>query len=542
MRKSSESFIAFTLLLIALTALLGSGCDDGIPTTVDDAVNGKFGMLITGPFVLVSDFRVYGSEAVLTYDNTASPLSGFRLIVPAGAFDVATTWKLSYAEIRAHRYTSIFHPVTPLIRLENGGMYATRPMRLRIPIELPDSVLPVAFRYDNVSGILEALPPVSRTPAYLEVLIRESSEIVVSAISYRELRGLGGYDMGFDPFCDGWAFPNYPTINTRGGFSPGMSIGAAWYFERYRGNPPIEAAFDNKRYDFGTSEIWEDDATGIDLCVRVQGLFERANSSWIYGEGFSLQDPIWITSGWDQFWTICYALMLTGRPQSLLLRVKSDPTKPVHVMLVHGWHFDEAFGMGRLLVYDPNNINDKRNEIRIASGFDELGPIETATNSMELSQGILTSYDMIRFMPWSILYDHRTLLREWKNSAATLLTNGAYTSFEVFAIPVDTTIHERVKLRDLAAVARIELPFTAFRIIVESSDPDYDHPVVFTHSSGTGERVIIPWRSIISLDSIGTDTLIGVYMFEFKLNPTPPPLTIASWAGFRWYRLRYIPD
>ncbi len=522
-------------------ALIVAGCSEGIPTRVEDAIDGEFGMLITGPSVRVDYNVAGGTDESVSVDDVASPLAGLRLTIPNGAYNAGRHWSISYAEIRSHRYTTLFRPVTPLIRIVNSGGFAARPLRLRIPIHLPESMLPVAFRYDKINGTLEALAPISRSTNAFEVMIRQSSEIVVSAISFSEIYSFGGYDIGFDPTYDGWSFVNEPTLTARSGISPGMSIGAAEYFERFRGVPLIGKAFDNVRYGFPTQDVWWDDATGIALCTNLQLLYESANASWVFGNGYSPQDPIWSVSAFDQFWTICYALMVTTRPQPLLTRVKNDPTKPVHVMLVHGWHIEEAFNLGRLLVYDPNNIHSKRNEIRFALESDEIGPFETAVSAEALSYGLITMYDIIRFVPLSTLCDPGDVRRVWENSMASPPPTGSFTPYEVFAKPVDSSAHSRVKLRDAASGEFTELPFAEFTLEIESADPALSLvPVVFIYAKDSGKSVPLPQQSKVSLSDLNGDNRVGVFATDQR--PLMQfPWVESFWTGFRWYNIRFRP-
>ncbi|MFH1110099.1 MAG: hypothetical protein V1790_13025, partial [Planctomycetota bacterium] len=94
-----------------------------------------------------------GGEISVTDD--ASPLAGFSVLVPGGAYAEPTTFRISYEPILAYDLPAGFEPAAPLIDIDHGPNRAETPFGVAIPVEIPEGYFGMAFFYDRESGALE---------------------------------------------------------------------------------------------------------------------------------------------------------------------------------------------------------------------------------------------------------------------------------------------------------------------------------------------------------------------------------------------------
>ncbi|MFA6235644.1 MAG: hypothetical protein WC824_15855, partial [Bacteroidota bacterium] len=262
--RSSLLRSSLFLLIIATLVFLIPACSGDDPSSP----GGDSGKVKTGEMKQVFEQSV-SSGTTVTVNAAGTAVDGLVLDVPEGAYSSSRSVTISYADITGHDFGTNFNPVTPLIRIENGGDFAEKPMRLRIP--LPDMAgrFPVAFYYDRAAGTLEAIAPVGRSDTWLDVAVRHFSEIVVSATQIQLLRDGGGFHTFFDPQVNGWSFVNYGAYPEPEGMCAGMSIGAARFYKNFSASLLLNSHFDNEQYWFQTPKVWEDDATGIKFCGEL---------------------------------------------------------------------------------------------------------------------------------------------------------------------------------------------------------------------------------------------------------------------------------
>ena len=98
-----------------------------------------------GPSVQLANQVVPASGGTITVNSPGDPLNGLTLEVPAGAYRESRTFDISYVPITKHQFGSTFNPVTPLIKIRNGGGFSQELMKLRIPCRIPQGHHAMAF-------------------------------------------------------------------------------------------------------------------------------------------------------------------------------------------------------------------------------------------------------------------------------------------------------------------------------------------------------------------------------------------------------------
>jgi hypothetical protein len=520
-------FTALPLRTLVLVFMLVQGCDQGTPTSLNDVIGRDSGMLSTGPAIQVHQASVPANGGIVTVSTGDSPLNGLTLTVPHDSYSSGMLVSISYAEIRGHRFGAHFHPVTPLISIDNGGEFAATPMRLRIPVSGLGNRLPVAFYYDRTEGTLEALTPLERTFSYLDVAVRHFSSIVVSAADIDVIQNIGGFTTMFDPAVNGWSFANHGTYPEPKGICAGMSIGAAHFFKGFRGSP-LAGLFDNDRYWWPTPTIWQDDASGMKFCAELQRTFVTHNTFW---SEYTPLIPILQSSDEDHFWSLCYSMFIINQPQFIYLEKKGDPDAGAHAIIAYD--FTVSASEGRISIYDPN-YDRKSGEIIFDRASATFRPYTSSTNVNAIQQGYTFDYDVIRFIPLSTMCDLREIDRIWKKIGDGSIGNGQYPEYELYAAPVGPSALPRVKLNDVFTKHATYIPFEEFTVEIVPKDASISFSLAsFVHLPNINQYEIKKPATTIALERPGADNLVGI-----KVQAIPAGHPTHSWAGFHWFNLR----
>jgi hypothetical protein len=517
-------FLRLHASLVAIALVLGacSGDDPASP-------NGDSGKIRTGEMKQVFEESVAPGGTV-TVSAAGTAVDGLSLEVPTGAYTTATQVKISFADITGHDFGASFDPVTPLIHIENGGAFAAKPMRLRIPLPDLGGRFPVAFYYDRAAGTLEAIAPVGRSATWLDVAVRHFSEIVVSATQVQLLRDGGGFHTFFDPKVNGWPFVNYGCYPEDKGMCAGMSIGAAHFYRNFSASLLLSAHFDNDRYWFQTPKVWSDDATGIKFCGELQKAFVTSNAFWTSGGGTPF-DGFTGMSETDQFWSLCYAMLVINQPQFLYLAVRGNAAAPAHAIIAYAYEI--AGSEGRLKVYDPNYPGSEGTIIfDFATG--KFHPYTSAANTRAMEEGSLFAFDQIVFIPLSTICDVKEIDRIWQKVGAKSIGEGQYPTYELWAVPVDNEELPRVKLLDAATGRTTFLPYKDFTVEIVPSDKSIPFSLTgWVDLPDIGEIEKREPAGILTIERPSKDNLIGI-----QVNAKPAGEKDFSWAGFHWFKIR----
>lgn len=516
---------AIFVSIIAVLVFLLPACSGDDPSSP----NGDSGKVKTGEMKQVFEQSVAGGTTV-TVSAAGTAVDGLVLDVPTGAYASSKNVTISYADITSHDFGANFTPVTPLIRIENGGDFAAKPMRLRIP--LPDMAgrFPVAFYYDRAAGTLEAIAPVGRSDTWLDVAVRHFSEIVVSATQIELLREGGGFHTFFEPQVNGWSFVNYGAYPEPEGMCAGMSIGAAHFYKNFSASLLLASRFDNDQYWFQTPKMWEDDATGIKFCGELQSTFVTANAFWTTGGGTPF-DAFLQKSEEDHFWSLCYAMLVVNQPQFLYLAVRGSATAPAHAIIAYAYEIDA--NEGRLKVYDPNYPGSE-GTITFDFATKKFRPYTSAANTRALEEGSTFAFDQILFIPLSTICDVKEIERIWAKVATKTVGSGQYPSYELWAVPVDNTEMPRVKLLDASTGKTTYLPYKDFTVEIVPSDKSIPFSLTaWVDLADIGEVEKHEPADILTIERPTKDNLVGI-----QVGAKPAGKTAFSWAGFHWFKIR----
>lgn len=334
----------------------------------------------------------------VTVDRPGEALDGFAIEAPAGAFAKNTRFTVTYHPITAHNLGPYFNPVTPLIKVDNGGRYSAEPMVVTIPVPRDPDSFTMAFYYDRQAGTLEGLPLVGSGDGFITVATRHFSDLVASSISFNELRGKLDIDTGFRPGYDDWQFTNYGSLVAPRGHCAGQAVSAMWYFyeRRLKGERPLYGRYDNNDRGYGTIDFWQDDSWGYRLASAVQ-----QDIDWDRLIRRILLDY----RGYDDnltFMAFAYAMLITGEPQYVGIASSTKPGS--HAIIAYRLEQDKIY------VADPNYPGTER-VIRYTGG--RFLPYNSGANATDIASGNEVSYDRIGYFAKTAIVEWARVGERW---------------------------------------------------------------------------------------------------------------------------------
>ena len=146
---TTEDFRAFSharILILVAALLFPIACseDDG-----GTGPGGDSGKIVTGESAQVLQGNLGSEGGTVAVTQSDAALNGLELTVPSGAYSSGIQISVHEAQIESHDFGADFDPVSPLIRVDNGGEFAGIPMTLHIPLPDLQGRFPVAFYYDR---------------------------------------------------------------------------------------------------------------------------------------------------------------------------------------------------------------------------------------------------------------------------------------------------------------------------------------------------------------------------------------------------------
>jgi|GEM_PF-1996001 len=352
--------------------------------------------LTLGPPRHLTSIAVTEKGGVVKVSGTGTEMDDLSITVPPGAFKKETVFDITMAEIKSHRYGSLFNAATPLISIKNGGGFAEKPMTLRIPVKVSDDEAVLAFFYDRESGSLEGLPFAGCDSTSVTAVTAHFSDVVVSKV--KKGRIIDIVDTGFRPGTDDFQMPNYGSYAKPDGHCAGQSIAAIFYY-LFRGrigwDKPLYGLFDNNGQE-STPMLWQDDSLAIRLCSAVQN--EREAFTGVdWQEAMGKDDEA-------TYYAFAYAMQLTGNPQ--FMRIESSQKRIAHAIIA--WRVTRE----GIDVADPNFPGKSRCILFERSPRKGFRPYGSGSNAEDVSKGN-TIFDRIGYLGLFALINREKVRNLW---------------------------------------------------------------------------------------------------------------------------------
>ncbi len=421
-------FTKFTVLSVLLSILLVSCPEVNNPTDISNKIQ-------TGEQQILPIKSISSVGGTIIFGDEAKELKGMKINVPANSYQQSRTFSVSFAKIETHKFGERFKPISPLIKISNGGGYSERIMTLEIPAELTDKSIAVAFFYNDKTGELEPLPVIRYTGGKVviatrhfmtnglnqskiaklkqpEVLVDELySHIVLSEVKEEDLIKAGIMSSGFEPGVDDWEFTNWGSIATPGGNCSGHTLSSLWYYSYKKKTTGKGLYHLYDKYDKASKPdpFWQDNPLGIKLVSVVQ------KDQFLYWDKL-LSDFYTITrANYDDlphFFTAYSSegikaaaaqIFITGEPMFTI--VANDEVGTISHAVVA---YSVDYVNGKINVADPNFPSTKGRFIEFADG-----KFKTYLSGENASQPNSTSYKYFAFFGKSALFNWENIAFNW---------------------------------------------------------------------------------------------------------------------------------
>lgn len=460
-------------------------------------------------------------------DKPGDPLDDFTIEVPAEAYQMATTFEISYRPIEDHTYGNTFNPVSPLIIVKNGGNRSERIMKIRIPLSVSDDHFAMAFFYDETSGALQGIPMVSQEQDMLTVVTKHFSEIVVTSIAKSRLEG--EIESEFKHGVDNWQFANYGSYIEPRGHCSGQTLTAMYYFTEKKIRermPALYNLYDNYDNPYHTTpNIQEDDVLAYRLCSMAQNISSEVKLGNPDEEDILelLFEEISPEATLNSF---AYAMLVTGMPQYVAIYRTDDKENVLggHAMIVY-----KNVG-AELFVSDPNyphGPGSSDRKIIFNSDTSTFQPYSSGENAEQAANaGIL--YTEIVYEGGTDIFNLAPLDNLWKEFEEGTVGQGAFPAYTLTVVeqnPDGST-------KEIALVNNYQTDED--KIIVKLIDADFEPQITVYTSHDSGET---KGPSVTGSQPLEIELDPGVNSLGFSIkgrNTEGEEPKNYSWIGFTW--------
>jgi hypothetical protein len=463
------------------------------------------GVVSTGSPVEIGTISVPTAGGDLVIDKTGHPLYGLKLSVPANAYSNPLDFKLSYAPVSGFTFANA-SPLSPVVRIENGGKSAAKLMTLTIPFTPKPGLTPLGCIFNEKTGTLDALPTLSVAGNTITLATWHFSSTLVVGINITLLTGT--IDSGFRPRLDDWEFPNWGSYIAPGGHCTGQSMTAMWY---YLTKPDGVSAtlwgrYDNNAKAPATPFVWQDDTSAYRFASLVWSEMDWAGKLREMGQQAATNKNDEVT--WFLF---ASSMKITGEPQ--MVEVWDTVNGGGHALVVYQVTPDA------LWVADPNYPGDNTRKIEYKNN--RFSPYSSAETALEIMQGKGKQYNLVCYVPKLSLSDWEQITAYWEDVKDNTIAANEFPDYEIL---YQNDKAAWVPLKDNAVVNKQFLPVAAWF-------PDLNKaywPAVWMNGSWitlTKDEPAIPLKP--GLNRVGF----------FVQAVSPPPKNIYSYVDFVWLNI-----
>ncbi|RJX24593.1 MAG: hypothetical protein C4537_06290 [Acholeplasma sp.] len=382
--------------------------------------------------------------AVLSVDELTSPIYGFEMVVPFGAYDELTPFDITTQTIESHNLGDAFTPITPLINIDNGHTFSNEPLTLTIPIELEEGEFAMGFYFNPETNSLEGIPMKNLTTTEITLFTYHFSSIVISKISIDDLLTLTNVtnpyvDTGFVPGVDDWQFTNYGSFLAQGGHCAGQVLTMSWYYHTQKmanDEPALYNRFDNVGFE-ATESFMEDDHLGYRFASVIQNLLDFTSEDFYDYLSFAGDDEQLI------YFAFSYAMVITEKPQLMAIYSHDEFGD-----IVSG-HAIMAYKMQGYDIYvaDPNYPGQTNRKVHFDTslGVYEFEPYSSGANAQAILDDGALLYDDIFYIGESALIDYEAIGEEYNKVLDGTIGDEYFPTLEaIFLSEYDQNVDDQV--------------------------------------------------------------------------------------------------
>lgn len=409
-----------TVFIVAITCFITATIITGallIFLPAQSAFNPVTGQLVLEEKTHITDAAIGMEGGTIVVENENSALNGMTITVPQGAYSEQVNFSIEESDIVSHTFGENFTPITPLISVDNGELFAGKPLEVTIPIRLKKGQFAMGFYYNEEEGALEGIPLLEETDSSITLMTRHFSDIYIAMAEEGKILGsaLGKIDTGFAPGKDDFVTSYHGGYLEPAGHCAGQCIAEMHYYAkkgRIGANQPLYGRFDNNGLG-DTPSLWQDDAMVMRLCdVMQNGAMVDWNTGADIQEYHKFKDQ---HDDKNTFYAPAYAMMGTGKPQ--LVYCAQSNGSGAHMVLAY------KIEGGVIYVADPNYPADASADRTIpydpvAAPDSKLAPYYSAPSAEEAKKAGVQPYDIIAYYGMHSLVDKQTVESVWQDMLA----------------------------------------------------------------------------------------------------------------------------
>jgi hypothetical protein len=400
-----------------------------LPSVTPPPYKPETGTIQTGAKIQAGGFEVGAAGGEVNLQGSGTALDGFKLEVPAGAYPQTVNFKIAFAPVISHTFSSRLKAASPLFSLNNGELAAGQALKIRLPATIPPGHVAMAFFYDAARQRLEALPLLAQDATSVTAATRHFSDLVVLSASKTELRL--EIDTGFRPGFDDWQFVNWGSAIEPGGHCAGQSISAMWYFV----NKPDGATtrlwgkYDNFGDQPPTPGYWEDDNRAYRLASVVQRDIDwESKLRYVFRDLVGKNEFDGVTR--DAF---ILSMLATGEPQYLgLLSEKGGHAVVAYKISPEG-----------IWIADPNRPSDSTALVKWnGTSFENY---RSGLNAAEIAAGRYIEFDGVFYAAQSALVPDATVAARWQQLKAGTVGDNLFPKYKLTYFDDQGTAREALR-------------------------------------------------------------------------------------------------
>lgn len=447
---SKKQLIATGIIFLFFMQML-SGC------VQEDNNQVEIPTIIVGDSVSVSSQTINPTGGVISVENTGTDLDGLELTIPENSYSQATSFSISFSPIENHTLGEYFNPISPLINIENGGVFADEILTLKIPVEIPDNHFAMAFYFDETTGELEGIPLLDEDEESITVATRHFSKLTVSSIEIELL--FDDIDTGFKHGVDDWQFTNFGSYVAPGGHCSGQCVAAMYYFNELKAKKGVQlyGTYDNDgRVEFKTPLLEYDDEKAYKLCSMLQKEQDWATDkvSNLFNKQRTDLNDTW------SFLAFAYTMLKTGKPQfvGVYTYKANGEVEAGHALIAYRIELDNTTLDPVIYISDPNYPYSQNDKIERTILFNHTtNKFENYTSPTKSGNPSFNFTD-IYYFGVSAFIDMETIKWSWQEMEAGTIGENSFPDYDLEIWSEDNeeyipftdnyeTMEEQVKIR-----------------------------------------------------------------------------------------------
>lgn len=255
-------------------------------------------------FVELGTGTISTSNRIITISDASSIFNGMEISVTENYSGTSVNFIIESGDLPEQTFSEYFNPFSEMLRISNGGGFSEDAFFIKIPIEISSDEIPVAFAYNETTGLLEPLSIVFYDNSQLifaarhftqstlssdlksgeSEALKDYANILISVNNWAVIENKNLILTDFFPGVDDWEFANCRTVAEPEGNCAGHCLSALFYYnyKTWANQVGLYKLYDRDH----DSKIWQDNPLGLRLVSEVQKDCNKVGKQKIWDDYF----------------------------------------------------------------------------------------------------------------------------------------------------------------------------------------------------------------------------------------------------------------